>query len=411
VDKYTEEQLRGLKDRWKGHEKKVNDLIVVIKSKSDWFKSTLYKNLMEELPPLPEGVEKCERDLRGANLRGANLSEAFLSRTNLSGAYLRRANLSKTHLKLAILSEAYLSDAKLSGANLRRANLSESNMRRVHLADADLRKANLSEADLRGASLAETNLSRANLSEAYMRKANLSETNLSRANLSGTNLREANLSGAYLGGVLYTTDEFFNRLTKWWIPYLMQHIPLLCHVPLVSNLIKKIKPLKITNFQGVDTTQVDGAKNPVLLRHMQDYQFIQGFKEKSLVHRLIFYPLWKWTSDCGRSLLIWMFWSLAFAIIFGLIYASLTCPAWLPGPIQDILSWADPKIYIDPHTFKHHVWTPIYFSIVTFTTLGFGDVRPQNAAGIFWVVLEVTFGYIMLGGLVSIFANKLARRA
>jgi hypothetical protein len=28
-----------------------------------------------------------------------------------------------------------------------------------------------------------------------------------------------------------------------------------------------------------------------------------------------------------------------------------------------------------------------------------------------WVMLEVILGYIMLGGLISIFANKLARRS
>ncbi|MBW2993226.1 hypothetical protein KY317_01475, partial [Candidatus Woesearchaeota archaeon] len=45
-------------------------------------------------------------------------------------------------------------------------------------------------------------------------------------------------------------------------------------------------------------------------------------------------------------------------------------------------------------------------------TLGFGDITPSPSC--WWaqaiVTLEVTFGYIMLGGLISIFANKLARR-
>lgn len=56
-------------------------------------------------------------------------------------------------------------------------------------------------------------------------------------------------------------------------------------------------------------------------------------------------------------------------------------------------------------------FSPYYFSIVTFTTLGFGDVTPLNMAGEFWVTAEVILGYVMLGGLISIFANKLARRS
>jgi len=57
-------------------------------------------------------------------------------------------------------------------------------------------------------------------------------------------------------------------------------------------------------------------------------------------------------------------------------------------------------------------FAPFYYSIVTFTTLGFGDVTPKIVNG--WtpliVVFEVILGYIMLGGLISILANKIARR-
>jgi len=55
-------------------------------------------------------------------------------------------------------------------------------------------------------------------------------------------------------------------------------------------------------------------------------------------------------------------------------------------------------------------FTPLYFSIVTFSTLGFGDIAPKT----FWleigVAAEVILGYVMLGGLISIFATKVARR-
>jgi len=56
-------------------------------------------------------------------------------------------------------------------------------------------------------------------------------------------------------------------------------------------------------------------------------------------------------------------------------------------------------------------FTPYYFSIVTFTTLGFGDVTPLNLAAEICLVLEVVLGYVMLGGLISIFASKFARRS
>ena len=87
---------------------------------------------------------------RGANLRGANLSDAYLSGANLSGAYLSDANL-----RDANLSDAYLSGANLRDANLRDANLRDANLSGAYLRDADLSGANLSDADLSGAKNAE----------------------------------------------------------------------------------------------------------------------------------------------------------------------------------------------------------------------------------------------------------------
>ena len=58
--------------------------------------------------------------------------------------------------------------------------------------------------------------------------------------------------------------------------------------------------------------------------------------------------------------------------------------------------------------------TPIssfYYSVVTLTTLGYGDVLPASTAAQIVAMCEVAIGYVMLGGLLSIFANKMARRA
>ena len=69
------------------------------------------------------GADLSEADLRGANLRGANLYGADLSEADLSGADLRGANLYGANLRGANLYGADLSEADLSGANLSGANL------------------------------------------------------------------------------------------------------------------------------------------------------------------------------------------------------------------------------------------------------------------------------------------------
>ena len=127
-------------------------------------------------------------NLFGANLRGANLSDADLRCANLFGANLRGANLSDADLRCANLSDADLRCANLRDADLRGANLS----------DADLRCANLSNADLFGANLRGANLSDANLRNADLRNADLRNADLCRADLSNADLRCADLRNADL---------------------------------------------------------------------------------------------------------------------------------------------------------------------------------------------------------------------
>ena len=67
-------------------------------------------------------------NLTGADLRGADLSKAILRWANLSEADLRGARLSKADLK-----EANLSGADLSGADLSEADLRWTDLRKVNL--------------------------------------------------------------------------------------------------------------------------------------------------------------------------------------------------------------------------------------------------------------------------------------
>jgi voltage-gated potassium channel Kch len=56
-------------------------------------------------------------------------------------------------------------------------------------------------------------------------------------------------------------------------------------------------------------------------------------------------------------------------------------------------------------------FSPLYYSFVTLTTLGYGDVVPASPQAQLVAVIEVVVGYVALGGLLSIFATKMARRA
>jgi uncharacterized protein YjbI with pentapeptide repeats len=147
-------------------------------------------------------------NLRGASLTGASLTGASLRGASLTGADLYDANLTEANLYGADLSDANLYDANLTEANLTGADLRGADLRGANLYDADLYDAELSSADLTGANLTEANLSDANLSGADLIDASLYDANLTEANLTGANLTGANLTGARLTGANLTGARF-----------------------------------------------------------------------------------------------------------------------------------------------------------------------------------------------------------
>ncbi|EAX9255155.1 pentapeptide repeat-containing protein [Salmonella enterica] len=122
-----------------------------------------------------------------------------------------RANLCDANLRGANLRGANLCDANLRGANLRGADLCDANLRGANLRGADLRGANLCDANLRGA-----NLRGADLRGANLRGANLCDANLCGANLCGANLCDANLCGADLPDLTFVIlgEKYFISITN-----------------------------------------------------------------------------------------------------------------------------------------------------------------------------------------------------
>lgn len=177
------------------NELKSDDIPEIIVTKAEFTTDAKVIKKAELIKAIREGtIDKTtlqQVDLSGAILRGADLRGAFLSEANLKGADLRRAFLSEANLSGADLRGAILSGAILWGANLKGAGLSLAFLRGAILSGANLGQADLWEANLSGA-----NLSEANLSGAILWEADLIEANLSGANLSGAKVENAIFIGA-----------------------------------------------------------------------------------------------------------------------------------------------------------------------------------------------------------------------
>jgi uncharacterized protein YjbI with pentapeptide repeats len=335
-----------------------------------------------------------EADLRGANLVGADLEKAQLNHAKLTGAVLLESCLRETEMIGAELegnavllqgeSGAWDVDEErgttvLSGSKMEGAKLRESRMRGAKLERCVFVGANFEKAILNSAMIFQTDFRECNLQGASFRGAdivnsrfyncNLQNTDLTRACLRYTHvlksdLRSADLYGADLRGThLKSVDLYRAKFSQRWFAQ---------------------------QFGGIVMEGVTG--NETFTRFVKDQTFIDEFRNRGRLHYLMFL-LWKVTSDCGRSFFLWLLWATVFAIVFAVYYGANGDSFSINTALPD-----------KPFTY-------FYYSVVTMTTLGFGDVTPLTSTAAAWVMAEVVLGYLMLGGLLSILANKLARRS
>lgn len=272
---------------------------------------------------------------------------------DLDGADLSRMSLREGDFRGASLKGAVLRKTELEGADFRQADLTRASLWRADLRRADLRGAKLACAEFHQADLHGANLHGTRMCGAIFLAANLNEADLSHADLRGADLRRANLGDA---------DTAYVRYDRW------------------------------ARYRGIRAASVHGSLR--FRRFAQDQAFIEEFRASSPAARAV-YVFWLAFADCGRSLLLWSAWSVVMALFFAGRFQALGRQAFDFDFSK--LSWGFDMA--------------LYYSVVTFTTLGFGDVTPVTAEAQRWVMAEVAVGYLMLGGLISIFANKLARRS
>ncbi len=197
-----------------------------------------------------------------------------------------------------------------------------------------------------------------NFSQAKLDECDFSATNLTLSDFSGSDLEQSDLRGAWI------TDVSFDGANLGFVKF-DRH----------------------TDFRNIDISTVRGSSNPLFTSFVRRTHYLKHFREQNLTNKAIYY-VWLLISDCGQSFSRWFGVSILISAVFGYIYSRI------PGSFF-IANDRSPT----PFTF-------CYYSVVAFTTLGFGDVIPRDLLAEALVTLEVILGYLMLGGLISIFATK-----
>ena len=305
------------------------------------------------------GAHLVDQDLTGVDLSGVDLSNADLSRASLNGVCLAGANLAGATLYRACLDEAELLGVSLVGANLQECSAARSSFGHANLKEANLMGAKLEDATLTGANLKSADLRLADLSNARMRECDLSHALLNQCELAGADLGGSNVDHAVF-------DEAHLRQTR----------------------LADFRSFDTSRWIAVRFEQMDFVGAHLLRRHIMDQNYLHEFRRQSRASEWV-YRLWWVTSDCGRSFFRWGLWTLLIAMAFAYVYTQVEVDF---GPHETALS-------------------PLYYSLVTLTTLGYGDVLPTSLAAQVAAMVEVLLGYIMLGGLLAIFATRMARRS
>jgi hypothetical protein len=307
--------------------------------------------------PLLAGSDLSEMDLTGINLSEADLTDAELF----------QADLSEANLKMAVLRRADLSGADLCGAALYKADLADACLIEADLSGANLGAADLRRADLRGTTLRGVDFNEANLINADLNESDLTGANLSHADITGANLRNANLAATNLTGM---RDGGFRE-----------------------------KRGRYYGVRGLDSCFGD----PLFVRDAKDQDYLDTLEvaidETPSPARRRWKRFWfgAWgLIDYGRSLGRLALGALIVALSFGAIFQ-----------LDSIFDWR----FFDYPASADSPLTPYYFSVVTYTRLGSGGITPTHWAGEIVLVCERILGYVTLGLLLSILANKVARRS
>jgi len=281
--------------------------------------------------------------------------------------------------------QAIQSGKRLDGANLRGIDLSNSDLKEAWFIGANLQEANLERANLEHAHLYGANLKGANLFN-----ANLEGANLKAAHLEGSNILEVKLSRAKISGIFWGKE----------------------HQVLAEEEAREIE--KRGSRQEAITKYREAEE---IYRNLRIHLNAQGafgeagnfFYREMVVRRkqLSFWTLSRLGSKiidllCGygektfrvvSSALMLIFFCSFFYFFEGIRFK------------ENVLRFSQEQTFFEN---AKEFALSLYFSVVTFTTLGYGDIAPFGFSRVI-AATEAFLGAFMIALFVLVFARKMLR--
>lgn len=319
-------------------------------------------------------IQCANLDFSGFSLNGANLSGAIFYNCKMHNTSINSDSLNAAIFVQSDLYLAYFFGVKeLSGSTFISCKLAN-----IHLQGKDLSGSNFCRSNFKNCSIDMSNLSNVMMYGCQAFNCNFSRSQLTNANLESSTFEQCTLEYA---------DVIGAKMNKCTLKDLS--ISKLKFKPVSNSIFKKV----VHMHHGMRLQNVYG--DPLLEKRIKDTAYIEAISES---HPFL-YKLWLASSDCGRSTIRWAIWVVALVLFFAFVYT-------IQGAGEFVINGG--LIHLTEHPAKEFAMFT-YYSVVTFTTLGFGDITPKSILSMVTVVAEVILGYLMLGVLITLVANKLGK--
>ncbi len=313
----------------------------------------------------------------GETCTGADLGNGF--------CFWHDTTIDKSSMDLSERLESYASGGgMLQGICLKRANLKNVNLvipgssSGYDMRNADLYRANLEHAHLFNINLEGSSLMKANLQNANLHCAQLQDTNLLGTKLAGAKIDNIKIGSHVQQEAIAKKADKDNDLVKARDFYEQS-----------EEIYRNLR--KAAEGNGIYTLAGHYARKELTMRRMQ----YDKWSQKRVVSKAV-------DLFCGYGE------SPINVIVFSLMLIFICAILFFLFGVQS--SEGIIRISFDKSFFENltNFFSTIYFSVVTFTTLGYGDIQPVGISRLV-ATIEAFIGSFALALYVVVFVQKTTR--
>lgn len=293
-------------------------------------------------------------------------------------------DVDKSHVDLVPKLEAHVRSGKLSkGLRLQRCNLKNINLVDSFGPGFDLSESDLYRADLQGAHLFNLKLRDGSLMKANLHSANLHHTKLENTNLLGMQLKQTRVDNIVIGEQI--------RQEKFAYHFKEKHN----HEKAIDNFEQS---------EEIYRNLRKSAENQGLYKLVGEFYYRELIMRRSQLDKWSF----EWCFSKLADLLCGYGEKPANIVVFSLflIFACSLLYFFFGVAHGDSLIQFDSSLSAEQNI--SHFGMSIYYSVVTFTTLGYGDVTPMGVTR-FIAALEAFIGSFTIALYVVVFVKRMGR--